>query len=88
MIYYLLKIESVCLVNIVSGSKIIPEFLGEKCCPEAIANALVKLISDKTLRNAQKVVQESCIKALKPQVKNSENYLPAHKVFEIINNKI
>lgn len=85
---YLLKIESVCLVNIVSGSKVIPEFLGKECRPEKIANALISLISDENLRNTQKEVQESCIKALEPQFKNSENYLPAHKVFEIIANKI
>ena len=85
---YLLKIESVCLVNIVSGSKVIPEFLGKECRPEEIANALIRLISDKNLRDSQKEIQESCIKALEPQFKNSENYSPAHKVFEIITNKI
>ena len=85
---YLLKVESVCLVNIVSGSKVIPEFLGKECRPEEIANALINLISDENLRNTQKEVQERCIKALEPQFKNSENYLPAHKVFEIIANKI
>ena len=85
---YLLRIESVCLVNIISGSKVIPEFLGEKCRPDEIANALIRLIGDINLRNAQKKVQERCIKALEPKFKNSENYLPAYKVFEIITNKI
>ena len=85
---YLLRIESVCLVNIISGSKVIPEFLGEKCRPDEIANALIRLIGDINLRNAQKKVQERCITALEPKFKNSENYLPAYKVFEIITNKI
>ena len=46
-------IDTVTLVNIVSESRIVPEFLGPACRPEPIARALVRLIDDEDARAAQ-----------------------------------
>jgi lipid-A-disaccharide synthase len=43
MISRLLKIDTVTLVNLVSETRDVPEFLGENCVPEKIAPALVAL---------------------------------------------
>lgn len=46
-------IDTVTLVNIVSDTRIVPEFLGPACRPEPIARALVRLIDDEDAREAQ-----------------------------------
>lgn len=46
-------IDTVTLVNIVSETRIVPEFLGPACRPEPIARALVRLIDDEDARAAQ-----------------------------------
>ncbi|MFZ1726018.1 MAG: lipid-A-disaccharide synthase, partial [Albidovulum sp.] len=46
-------IDTVTLVNIVSETRAVPEFLGPACRPGSIATALVRLIDDKASRNAQ-----------------------------------
>ncbi|KMK67659.1 lipid-A-disaccharide synthase [Puniceibacterium sp. IMCC21224] len=40
----LLKVSSVTLVNLVSGTQAVPEFIGEKCRPEPISYALLDLL--------------------------------------------
>ncbi len=46
-------IDTVTLVNIVSDTRVVPEFLGPACQPGPIANALMALIDDKDARERQ-----------------------------------
>ena len=46
-------IDTVTLVNLVSGEKVIPEFLGPACRAPAIADALLPLLTDRAARNRQ-----------------------------------
>ncbi len=46
-------IDTVTLVNIVSNTRAVPEFLGEACQPDHIARALGELMADDTARAAQ-----------------------------------
>lgn len=47
------RIDSVTLVNLVSETRVVPEFLGDACKPENIAPALIKLLADDPNRTAQ-----------------------------------
>jgi lipid-A-disaccharide synthase len=85
---YLVKIDSVSLVNIVTGSKIIPEFIGKRCRPEFISKALLELMSDKKVRDVQANVQSRCISLLRPNGSRLERYFSALKVFEILDKEI
>lgn len=49
----MLRIDTVTLVNIVSRTRTVPEFLGEACKPGPIGAALNALLDDKTIRAAQ-----------------------------------
>ncbi len=46
-------IDTVTLVNVVTDTRVIPEFLGPDCKPDAIAGALVSLLTDDAARLAQ-----------------------------------
>jgi len=46
-------IDTVTLVNIVSGTRAVPEFLGADCTAPNIAHALSELMEDDTARAAQ-----------------------------------
>jgi lipid-A-disaccharide synthase len=41
-----LKIDTVTLVNLVSDTRVVPEFIGENCTPALIAPALLSLLND------------------------------------------
>ena len=47
------RIDTVTLVNLVTGARPIPEFLGPACKPDAIAKALTDLLTDDAARTAQ-----------------------------------
>lgn len=49
----LLRVDTVTLVNLVSGTRVVPEFLGPRCQPSLIAPALAQLIDDEAARTAQ-----------------------------------
>ncbi|PTN02766.1 lipid-A-disaccharide synthase [Rhodovulum imhoffii] len=49
----ILRIDTVTLVNIVSETRAVPEFLGERCQPAQIAGALGALLEDPAARSAQ-----------------------------------
>ncbi|MDG4648373.1 lipid-A-disaccharide synthase [Roseibacterium sp. SDUM158017] len=49
----LLRVDTVTLVNLVSETRAVPEFLGQNCRPAPIADALGRLISDERARDAQ-----------------------------------
>ena len=59
-----LKIDTVTLVNIVTESRVIPEFLGAECQPKAIADALLTLIDDPQARKTQAEMAELAMKRL------------------------
>ncbi|WP_371171090.1 lipid-A-disaccharide synthase [Aliiroseovarius sp. 2305UL8-7] len=47
----LLKIDTVTLVNLVSDTRVVPEFLGADCTPEKITPALLATLADPTAQN-------------------------------------
>lgn len=49
----LLKVDTVTLVNLVSETRAVPEFLGARCRPDLIARALMDLIEDEDERAEQ-----------------------------------
>lgn len=49
----LLRVDTVTLVNLVSETRAVPEFLGRNCRPEPMAAALIKLLEDPAARAAQ-----------------------------------
>ncbi|MCV2881128.1 lipid-A-disaccharide synthase [Actibacterium sp. XHP0104] len=53
IIWRMVKIDTVTLVNIVSGQKVVPEFLGPDCRPEPIAAKLLELLENDDARGAQ-----------------------------------
>jgi lipid-A-disaccharide synthase len=47
-----LKIDTVTLVNLVSDTRVVPEFIGERCTPGLIAPALLNLLQDRHAQDA------------------------------------
>lgn len=58
LIGLLLKIDTVTLVNLVSETRTVPEYLGRACTPEGIAEGLERLLTDHTARAAQVAAME------------------------------
>ena len=50
---WMLKIDTVTLVNLISETRHIPEFLGKDFEPAPVLAALERLVSDQTARNDQ-----------------------------------
>ncbi|MEP2029984.1 MAG: lipid-A-disaccharide synthase [Paracoccaceae bacterium] len=44
----MLQVDTVTLVNLVSETRVVPEFLGNQCKPDAIAKALLDVLADPT----------------------------------------
>ncbi len=70
----LIMVRHITMANLILGQEIIPEFLQEKCKPELMASALVKLIEDDTVRNEQlaafdSVINELTVEGEKPSVR-------------------
>ncbi len=61
---WLLKIDTVTLVNLVAETRAIPEFLGRDCRADAIAPALCSLIEDEGARAAQMAAMEVTMQRL------------------------
>lgn len=53
IISFLLKTDTVTLVNLVSDTRTVPEFIGRKCQPGPMSQALFQLIEDRSARQAQ-----------------------------------
>ncbi|WP_116082002.1 lipid-A-disaccharide synthase [Tropicimonas sp. IMCC34011] len=49
----MLQVDTVTLVNLVSESRVVPEFIGKNCRPAGIAGALAHLLDDAKAREAQ-----------------------------------
>lgn len=58
------RIDTVTLVNLVTGSRAIPEFLGPDCTPAAIATALGQLFDDPAARTVQQAAMADTMRAL------------------------
>lgn len=60
----MVKIDTVTLVNLVSGTRAVPEFLGPDCRPDAIAAALNGLLDDPAAQQAQRDAMRRAMLAL------------------------
>ncbi|SMX34962.1 lipid-A-disaccharide synthase [Actibacterium lipolyticum] len=64
IIKWMMKIDTVTLVNIVSETRVVPELLGSDCKPEAISEALLALLDDDAARQAQLAAQDLTMERL------------------------
>ncbi|WP_212523216.1 lipid-A-disaccharide synthase [Actibacterium sp. MT2.3-13A] len=64
LIGQMLKIDTVTLVNIVTGTRAVPEFLGGACKPTPIAGALLALLEDEAARAAQRAAGAETMRRL------------------------
>lgn len=60
----MLQIDTVTLVNLVSETRVIPEFLGPECKPRAISGKMLDLLEDDTARGEQFAVMEEVMQRL------------------------
>jgi len=60
----LLKVDTVTLVNLVTNTRAVPEFLGADCRAQPIAAALVRLIEDPVMRSAQIAAERDAMQRL------------------------
>jgi len=76
------QINTVTLVNLVTGAKPVPEFLGPECRASSIANAVIRLLSDANARDLQKQAMAETMVALgqgdeKPGIRAARSVLGA-----------
>lgn len=64
LIGMLLKTDTVTLVNLVSETRTVPEFLGGRCQPGPMANALLRLLDDPEARTEQLAAMELTMERL------------------------
>lgn len=64
MLKRMLKIDTVTLVNIVSKTRVVPEYLGDACVPADIAGALIHLLDGTSARQEQLAAFETVMRAL------------------------
>lgn len=60
----LVRVESVTIANLVTGRAAIPEHLGPRCTPDALAGSLLRLIEDAGMRAAQRRAMAQTMEAL------------------------
>ncbi|MBD3679292.1 MAG: lipid-A-disaccharide synthase [Rhodobacteraceae bacterium] len=58
------QIDTVTLVNLVTGTRVVPEFLGPRCQPEGIATALLSLLNSDAARAEQVTAMAETMQAL------------------------
>ncbi|MGD9917710.1 MAG: lipid-A-disaccharide synthase [Paenirhodobacter sp.] len=64
IIWRLLKVDTVTLVNLVSETRAVPEFLGPACRPGPMAQAMLKLIEEPGARAVQLAAMEETMRRL------------------------
>lgn len=64
VIWRMLRIDTVTLVNLVSDTRVIPEFLGPDCKPRAISAKMLELLEDDASRGEQFAVMEETMRRL------------------------
>ena len=87
IIKFLLRIESVSLVNVILNRKLVPEFLGKRCKPKLIGEALVELIHNKNLSSKQREGFVELIKIL-GKSGNSTSNRAANSIRKVLKNSI
>ena len=78
----LLKVDDVALVNLLAGKRVVPEFLQDRCTPEAIAGAVSDLLTDRAKSDAlrkglQEAVSRLSGRTSSPSVRAAEIVLSA-----------
>lgn len=58
------RVDTVTLVNLVSDTRVVPEFLGDRCTPDLIAPALLGLIGPGPARDAQRAAMRLTMERL------------------------
>ena len=84
---FLLKIESVSLVNVILNRKLVPEYLGKRCKPKLIGRALIDLIEDANLASKQKSGFTEVIKMLGKGGANTSN-CAAYSIKRLLKNNV
>ncbi|TMV93658.1 lipid-A-disaccharide synthase [Thioclava sp. BHET1] len=64
LIWRLLRIDTVTLVNLVSDTRAVPEFLGPECKPRAIAQEMLELLELRDKSEAQRAAMELTMERL------------------------
>ncbi len=64
IIWRMLRIDTVTLVNLVSETHAVPEFLGPACTPDAMCRAMLHLIEEPEAREAQLAAMEETMRRL------------------------
>ncbi|WP_287013783.1 lipid-A-disaccharide synthase [Actibacterium sp.] len=64
IIRYMAKIDTVTLINIITGTRVVPEFLGPDCEPGPISAALLTLLDDTDARAAQVAAEDETMALL------------------------
>ena len=64
LIWHLMKIDTVTLVNLVSETRAIPEFLGPDCKPGMISRKMLEVLEQDGAREAQMAAMEEAMKRL------------------------
>ena len=64
IIGHLLKVDTVTLVNLVSETRAVPEYLGHRCRPELITPALMRLIEEPVAREEQLAAMRATMQRL------------------------
>lgn len=64
IVWNMLRIDTVTLVNLVSETRAVPEFLGPNCLPEKMAGATVALLTDPAAKDAQIAAMNLTMKRL------------------------
>jgi lipid-A-disaccharide synthase len=60
----LIRVESATLVNLVTGTRAVPEFFQERCTPDRLAAALDRLLDDPAAAAAQRAVGDRAMEIL------------------------
>lgn len=60
----LVRVDTASLVNLVAGERVVPEFIQERCTPDAIAPALLTVLHDQAAREAQRAAFARVLAAL------------------------
>lgn len=64
IVWNMLRVDTVTLVNLVSETRAVPEFLGPKCRPGPIGDCLSRLLDDPAARAAQLAAMEETMRRL------------------------
>ena len=64
MVKRMVRVDTATLVNLVTGTRAVPEFLFENCAPELIAPAVEELIANPAAAAAQRATGDAAMRLL------------------------